>query len=80
MLAKIELRKAVPEDFKLNNFQLKYGAPYIIVDKDGHVLIHDVIKADLDLFVFKNFLEKGQVFVPLQDYDLQTYLKTQNDD
>lgn len=80
MLAKIELRKAVPSDFKKSKYQLKLGQPYLILDKDHHVLIYDVIKRDLDVNIFKTFLEDGQVYVPLQDYSLKEFLKDDTDD
>ena len=80
MLAKIELRKAVPEDFKIDRFNLKLNQPYLVLDEDGHVRIMDVIRPDLDAFAFKGFLEKGLVYVPLEDHKLKNYLKDQENE
>ena len=75
MLATLELRKAIPEDFKIDQWNLKLGQPYAVLDEDGHVRIFDVIREDLDLFIFARFIKDGKVYVPLEDYNLKNFLK-----
>jgi len=74
-LALIEVRKALPEDFKLPGDILKLGQPYFIVDKDNHVLYHYVMTADVDLEIFAEYLKKDMIRVPIEDQKIKAHLR-----
>jgi len=80
MLATVELRKAIPNDFKIDQWNLKLNQPYVILDDDGHVMVFDVIREDLDVHIFARFIKDGKVYVPLEDYKLKNFIKEVDDE
>jgi len=76
MIAKIEIRPAIPQDFKLDLNVLKVGQPYLILDENHErVLIHDYITHTMDLDIFKIYLDQNRVYVPMSNYSFKQFLK-----
>jgi hypothetical protein len=80
MLGKIEMRLAIPEDFKIRNGtrdELKQGAIYFVEDMDLEDKMQGcfVLSYAQDLEVFKELLEAEMIYVPLVDENLVEFLK-----
>lgn len=80
MITKIEIREALPSDFKIDDRTLRIGQPFIILDEDlEHVIIHDYIKPSLDQYKFKWFLDHNRVYVPTYNYSMDRFLDSTTD-
>lgn len=80
MIAKIELRLAVPEDFKVKTHKgqsLKENAIYFIqeMDDDSKMQGCFVLSYEQDLTIFKEMLEAEMIYVPIVDENLVEFLK-----
>lgn len=80
MIGKIEMRLAVPEDFKVKTFkgeELKKDVIYFVQDMDDESKMQGcfVLSYDQDLTIFKEMLQAEMIYVPVVDENLVEFLK-----
>lgn len=81
ILKKLELRPATGDDFKVASNKWKIGQPYCIGREDSdHVKGIFTINGDEDPFVFKMFLAKELLFIPLNEPFLGEFIKKEKED
>lgn len=80
MIKKIELRLAVAEDLKESESRLKVGQPYLVSPDGGeNVTGIFVLTGKEDPFILKSYLQEGNLFVPINDWNFMNFIKAETD-
>lgn len=76
MKKSVELRKAKPEDLKIDRKRYRIGQPFCVcTNDDENVNGIYVLKGDEDPYILKRYLDEGQLFVPENDEHFMNWIK-----